>query len=197
MPFTQKTKQQYAGATGADQALYLRAGLKHSQTSFAHLLFCYCVNEYKGAATKKKALFIWDRFLSGIGTLGLGQDALDMNRMDLGVDECGNPAVMPPIKSWIDTLRDMRVQAVNTNRIVRFFTTADRMAPPHLFDDFVKTMLARSGDTSWKDIVGRLHNDKIEVPMLYTKFCKMMPGVKAELLAAGFARTALAVPIGS
>jgi hypothetical protein len=191
---TKKTRREYAVAPTSEQPRYLSAALKHSQTAFGHLLFVYCVNEYKLAPTKKKALFIWDTFLASIGTTNVPDD---FNAIDLNVDECGTPALHTSLKNWITTLRTMRETAQRTNRITRFFTSADRTAPHNLFNDWVEAMLSRKGDTAWTDIEGRLHLEVIAAPSIYTNIKAKMPEVKTRLQDAGLTGTAGAVPVGT
>jgi len=198
MPFVQKTKAEYASATGASQATYLHAGIKHSLTSFAHLLFCYCVTEYKTKPTKTKAIEIWERHLAAIGQPFAIDN--DFDKIDLGVDECDSgakgAAVMGALRVQMNAIKVSRDAARGMNFFRRVSSSSNRVPPINLFDDFVTTMLARTGDTAWNDIAARLHNDRAEVPDQYAKFMTKMPGLKKELSDAGFSVVASAIPIG-
>lgn len=191
------TRKDYAYATGIDQATYLKLGMKHSLNAFSHLLFSYCVAEYKKSPTKLKAIFIWDTFLSAIGSSSLNIDSINPNAIDLSIDECGKPEVMPPIKFWIDTLRNMRAEALRMNRVARYFTSNDRKPPPHLFDDFLKNSVARSGDSVWGDIVGRLNANEITHMDTYKKIVRNLPAIRTMMKDAGFSETATRLPSGT
>lgn len=193
MPFEKKTRHQYAGADKADQRTYLSAGLRNSQNAFCHLLFCFCVTEYKQHPTKTKAIFIWDRFLKNVGSFNFGSD--DPSVLSLDVDECGDAGVLPQIRWWMDELMKMREQALGMGRLRRAFTSADRAPPPHLFDAFVNAMLARPGDSVWNEIEMILHLDRLRSSDTYKSLIKLMPRLRKDLETAGFRTTAAAVPL--
>jgi hypothetical protein len=195
MAFTQKTRQEYVYASASDQPQYLSAGLKHSDMAFAHLLFCYCVSEFKAIPSKKKALYIWDTFLEGINA-ELDLETQDIDKLELSIETCGDDTAHCLVRMEIDDARYMRNQALAMNRVKRFFTSAERIPPTTLFDNWVKAMLARQGNSPWIDIVSYVHQEKINAPSIYAKKVGQIPAVKQKLIDAGFIKVAAALKAG-
>lgn len=194
--FAQRTKEDYAFAGRSLQPTYLAAGLKHSQAAFSLLLFSYCVHEYKMHPSKAKALFIWERFLENIGKGCPTAGAYDPNVINVEVDECGKDGVLERIELKVREMRAARFTALSMNKAMRALTGYQRKAPDNLFDAFLAAHVARTGDSPWKDLQNRLHEDRISSPTIYRSLKNKLPQLKQDLAKAGFDWVAKLLPIG-
>jgi hypothetical protein len=195
MPFLQQTRQEYAYAPEKNQPVYLSAALKLGAMPFAHLLFCYCVMEFKAIPSKKKALYIWDTFLAAINT-ATNFETQDTTKIELSIETCGDETVHSLVRNEIDDVRFMRNQALAMNRVKRYFTSSERIPPTILFDNWVKAMVARQGETFWREVLAIMHDDVIRAPTDYAGNLEKIPALRLDLIAAGFNKVAAAVKTG-
>lgn len=185
----------------SNRGAYLQKALWQGQMAFGIVLFSCCVQLFKVKATKKKAIFIWNKFLkssyeseqnSGQGGF-MGFDAVDVDYTDLSIEL---PAgCLNKTKFWIDTAVRVRQDAEQMNRLVRFFSSNDRVVPSIIFDEPLVAMRDRTGDNPLGDMEKTIdgmtgfrgQRDSGDSQLAKDlKSHNFLPSVKQQLKDAGF-----------
>lgn len=188
-------KFELTNPSSSSRGTYLQKALWQGQMSFGILLFSYAVQLFKAKPTKKKAIFIWNKFLktsfenekkAGQGGF-VGFDEPEIDWTDLSIELPAGS--LKETKFWIDAAVRVSQDAAQMNRLVRFLTSNDRAVPPHIFDDPFVAMRDKSGDNPLNEMVNTLdglsgHRSKGIADNF--KEHNFLPTIKKQVKDAGF-----------
>ena len=159
---------------GATSVNFLNQCVLEGATDY---IFEFCVMDYKTAATKKKAIALFDIFCATTAPLRLNADeGLPPRNLQLG--------------AIIDLYRDMHAVARGMNFFKRVMSSSNRAAEATQFD-FLLPMVFRQEDTQMMDRLKGASNKAVTAPtdnksFAYKQLNNTWKPCRTTLIGAGF-----------
>jgi hypothetical protein len=181
------TPTDIANCPVARRGIWLYRGFLLTEAAFGVILFPYLVSDYRGGATKKKALFIYDKCVFAAATLSQEMPTtIDLHSLR------DNIRMSATAVAAIEEARRLRVLAQSMNWFKRVATSSERtaasVAGPNVFDELLAQHLDPSGkDNLWKDILPSIENvSSPRAREVYISMKKRYPATLKEIKDAGF-----------
>lgn len=200
MPYSQKNREEYAYAGQADRGVNLMLAAKAGHSQFGLLMFSYCVAAYKAHPSKRRAIWIWMRFLEKSFGDDIGCDYMrDPGEIDLTVDLASESDIRfawNRVRNEIMLADRMRLDANKMSLMARVQSSGSRNMSPTLFDELLDMCVNRGAgiNQAWADLANRIHENEICSETMYGVLRTACPGLVRELTNNKFDLNAVGLP---